>query len=508
MSKEPDADVIVVGAGNAACCAALAAREQGASVIVLEAAPPDLRGGNSTFTGGMLRFAFDGPDHLRKLVPEMAEMDLSNMEFDTYTEAQYLDDMGRLTQYRCDPDLTEVMVRRSYDTAVWMRGKGVRFELCLGSHAFKVDGKFKFWGGLPCQIWGGGPGLIEALHKTLEQQGIRVLYETPALELLHDDDGVHGVRARHQGRTTELRSRAVVLACGGFESNAEMRARYLGPNWDLAHVRGTAFNTGKGIQMALDIGAMPTGHWSGCHATEWDMNAPPFGDLSVGDSFQKHNFTFCVYVNARGERFVDEGADFHTYTYAKYGREVLNQPGQFAWQIFDSKVMHLLREDYRIKRMTHEQADTLEALAPKLTGVNAARFLETMKAFNEAPRPDVRFDPNIRDGLRTSGLAIDKTNWANKLDTPPYHAYGVSCGITFTFGGLKITTDSEVVDTASRTIPGLYAAGELVGGLYYHNYGSGSGLMSGAVFGRIGGANAAGFAARRAGRTAGHAVPV
>ncbi|MFO1269568.1 MAG: hypothetical protein U1F67_24125 [Rubrivivax sp.] len=130
----------------------------------------------------------------------------------------------------------------------------------------------------------------------------------------------------------EPRSRAVVLACGGgFESNAEMRARYLGPNWDLAHVRGTAYNTGRGIQALT--GAMPMGHWSGCHATEWDMNAPPFGDLSVGDSFQKHNYTFGIYLNARGERFLDEGADFHTYTYAKYGREVLNQPGQFAWQI-------------------------------------------------------------------------------------------------------------------------------------------------------------------------------
>jgi len=490
-SNEADADVIVVGAGNAAACAALSAREHGASVLMLEAAPRDLRGGNSTFTGGMLRFAYNGPDDLRQVVPEMAEMDLSNVEFDTYTESQFFDDMGRLTQYRCHPDLTEVMIKRSFDTARWMCRQGVRLQLTLGSHAFNVGGKFKFWGGLPCQIWGGGPGLVEALHKRLEQQGIPVLYETPAISLLHDDRGVIGVRARRDGRMVELRSRAVVLACGGFESNAEMRARYLGPNWDLAHVRGTAFNTGRGIQMALDIGAMPMGHWSGCHATEWDMNAPPFGDLSVGDSFQKHNYTFGIYLNARGERFLDEGADFHTYTYAKYGREVLNQPGQFAWQIFDQKVTHLLREDYRVRRITKAQADTFEELVTKLEGVDAKRALATINAYNAAPRPDVPFDPNIRDGLATRGLPIEKSNWATRLDKPPYHAYGVSCGITFTFGGLKVDTEAAVEDTAGKRIPGLFGAGELVGGLYYHNYASGSGLMSGAVFGRIGGRSAA-----------------
>lgn len=496
-SSEFAADVIVVGAGNAAACAALSAYENGASVIMLEAAPRDLRGGNSTFTGGMLRFAFDGADDLRRLVPEMAEMDLANIEFDTYTEAQFFDDMGRLTQFRCDPDLTEVMIKKSYETARWMLTQGVRLELTLGSHAFKVGGKFKFWGGLPCQIWGGGPGLVDALHKSVEKAGIRVLYETPAVGLLHDDDGVRGVRARQDGRTVELRGRAVILACGGFESSAEMRARYLGPNWDLARVRGTAFNTGRGIQMALDIGAMPTGHWSGCHATEWDMNAPPFGDLAVGDSFQKHNYPFGIYVNARGDRFVDEGADFHTFTYAKYGREVLNQPGQFAWQIFDQKVTHLLREDYRIRRITKAEANTFEELAPKLEGVDPRRFLETVKAYNEAPRPDVAFDPNIRDGLGTTGLAINKSNWATRLDKPPYHAYGVTCGVTFTFGGLKIDTSSAVQDTAGRPIPGLFAAGELVGGLYYHNYASGSGLMSGAVFGRISGRSAAACVASR-----------
>ncbi len=430
MSNERlETDVVVVGAGNAAASAALSAHEQGARALVIEAAPEDQRGGNSTYTGGMFRVVYHGVDDVRQLIPDLTDAELANCELDTYTEEQYFDDMGRLTQYRADPDLTEVLVRQSFDTARWMQTKGVR--------------------------------------------------------------------VRHQGKTTDIVSKAVVLACGGFESNAEMRTRYLGPGWDLAKVRGTKYNTGRGITMALEIGAMPTGHWSGCHATEWDMNAPPFGDLAVGDSFQKHQYPFCIYINARGERFVDEGADFHTFTYAKYGGEVLKQPGQFAWQVFDQKVTHLLREDYRIKRVTKVQADTFEELAAKLEGVDGRKFLETVKAFNAAPRPDVPFDPNIRDGLCTRGLAINKSNWALPLDKPPYHAYGVSCGITFTFGGLMINTRSEVQDTAEHPIPGLYAAGELVGGLYYHNYGSGSGLVSGAVFGRIAGREAAAFAKTR-----------
>ena len=163
----------------------------------------------------------------------------------------------------------------------------------------------------------------------------------------------------------------------------------------------------------------------------------------------------------------------------------------FAWQIFDQKVVHLLREEYRIPRITKEKAVTFEALADRLEGVDPSRFLETVKAFNAAPRSVVPFNPNIRDGLATSGLAIDKTNWAQRLDTPPYEAYGVTTGITFTFGGLKITNDAAVEDTTAHSIPGLYAAGEIVGGLFYHNYASGTGLMSGTVFGQIAGRNAA-----------------
>src|SRR5712672_2294439 len=249
-----DLDVIVVGAGNAATCAALSAPEGGARVVMLEISPEEARGGNSAFTGGAFRVVYHGGEDLARLIPDMNETELRDVDFGTYTEEQYFDDMGRLTQYRCDPDLTEILIQQSFETGVWMRGKGVRFQLGLGRQAFRVEGKFKFWGGLACHIWGGGKELIKALAARADREQIRVLYDTPAVALLQGDNGVGGVRVRHQGRLVDLRSRAVVLACGGFEANAEMRARYLGPGWDLAKVRGSRFNTGGGINMALAIG--------------------------------------------------------------------------------------------------------------------------------------------------------------------------------------------------------------------------------------------------------------
>ncbi|HXW84054.1 MAG TPA: FAD-binding protein, partial [Candidatus Binataceae bacterium] len=261
--------------------------------------------------------------------------------------------------------------------------------------------------------------------------------------------------------------------------------------WDLAKVRGTRFNTGDGIRMALEIGAMPYGNWSGCHAVGWDRNAPEFGDLGVGDQFQKHSYPFGIMLNANGRRFVDEGADFRNYTYAKYGRVILEQPGQFAWQIFDDKVKHLLRDEYRIKQITKVSADTLDEFVRKLEDVDSAAALGEIRAYNQAVNTAVPFNPNVKDGRNTPGLAVPKSNWANPIDQPPFLGFAVTTGITFTFGGLRITRDAQVVDTEGKPIPGLYAAGELVGGLFYFNYPGGTGLMSGAVFGKIAGTSAA-----------------
>ncbi len=299
-------DVIVVGGGNAAFCAGLA---------------------------GAMRVVYNGVDDIKALVPDLSQAEIDTTDFGTYTQDQFFDDMARVTQFRTDPNLCEALVTKSLDTLVWMRQKGIRFVPIYGRQAFKIEGKFKFWGGLTVETIGGGPGLVDMLTASGKKNGIEIRYRTRATDLIYDGVRVSGVRFKSGDEVGELKGRAVVLACGGFEANAEMRTRYLGPGWDLAKVRGTRFNNGEGIRMALAIGASPYGNWSGCHAVQWEMNAPEFGDLAVGDQFQKHSYPFAILVNATGKRFVDEGADFRNYTYAKYGRIVLEQPGQFAWQI-------------------------------------------------------------------------------------------------------------------------------------------------------------------------------
>ena len=268
-----------------------------------------------------------------------------------------------------------------------------------------------------------------------------------------------------------------------------MRTRYLGPGWELAKVRGIPYNTGDGIRMALDIGAQPHGHWSGCHAVAWDLNAPPTGDRNITELYQKHSYPFGLIVNLDGKRFVDEGADFRNYTYAKYGRDILHQPMGFAAQIFDDKVKHLLRDEYRIQQVTKAETQTIEALAEQL-GIDRDGLVQTIKAYNAACQ-EGEYNPTILDGTCTTGITPPKSNWALPIDTPPYLGYAVTCGITFTFGGLRIDARGQVLDTESNLIPGLYAAGELVGGLFYHNYPGGSGLASGAVLGKLAGTSAA-----------------
>jgi len=492
-------DVIVVGGGNAAFCAALAARERCERVLVLERAPEDEAGGNSRFTAGLLRVAYDGVEDLKRVMPDLSEDEIARSDFGSYSADRFLDDMARVTEYRCDPDLTEILVKQSLDTVAWMRSKGVRFTAAWGRQAFNIGGKFKFWGGLTVEAVGGGPGLVDALTGAARKNGIEVWYQARATALLADDDGVKGVRLRRAGKTMDVHAKSVVLAGGGFQANPEWRARYLGPGWELAKVRGTRFNTGDVLKMALDIGAAPVGNWSGCHAVAWERNAPEFGDLAVGDQFQKHSYPWGVYLNAAGRRFVDEGADFRNYTYAKYGRVILNQPGQFAWQIFDAKVKAQLRDEYKIRQVTKVSANSLEELVAKLDDVDPEAALAELKAYNAAVRTDIAFNPNVKDGRSTRGLAIPKSNWANTLDTPPFEAYAVTCGITFTFGGLRIDTAARVISTDGEPIPGLYAAGELVGGIFYFNYPGGTGLTNGAVFGRIAGDSAG---ARARGRNA------
>ena len=487
-------DVIVVGGGNAALCAALSAREEGAGVLILERAPEAERGGNSTFTEGLMRFVYNGVEDIRALSPDLTNDEIASADFGSYTEEQFFDDMARITQNRTDPDLCELLVKNSNAALHWMCRQGVRFYPQFGRQAFNIQGKFKFWGGATLAAWGGGPGLVEALYKAAAKTGIDVRYDAWVQDLVHSDAGVSGVVARLRGATQTINAGAVVLACGGFEANTEWRSRYLGPGWDLAKVRGTKFNTGDGLAMALRIGAQPYGHWSGCHAVGWERYASDFGDFALTNDYERDSYPFSIIVNADGKRFLDEGAEFRNYTYAKYGRVILEQPGQFAWQIYDSKVVHLLRPEYRTKHVTRVVANTIEELADKLEDVNKERLLKTIREFNAAVRTDVPFNPNIKDGRCAVGLEVPRSNWANPIDTPPFEAYAITCGVTFTFGGVRITNDGQVVNTNHEPIPGLFAAGEMVGGLFYFNYPGSTGLTSGAVFGRLAGRGAASFA--------------
>ena len=485
-------DVIVVGGGNAALCAALSAREHGARVRLLEKAPEAWRGGNSFFTAGGFRFAFKTVDELYGLVGDLSPSETASMEVDPYPEDTYYDDLMRVTEDCADPDLALTLVRESQPTMRWMREQGVRWIPMFGRQAYRVGGRFRFWGGLVLEAVGGGAGLIDMEYASAARAGIDVHFEAKASALTVDGRGrVTGVVVRTPAGTETMAADAVVLAAGGFEANAEMRTRYLGQNWDLARVRGTPYNTGDAIRMALDAGAQPWGHWSGCHSVAWDYNAPWHGDRKVGDGFQKHSYPWGVYINAEGKRFVDEGADFRNYTYAKYGRVILQQPKQFAWQVFDAKMKPQLRDEYRIKQVTKVSGNTLEELVSRMDDTDQQTALQTLKKYNAAVRTDIPFNPNVKDGRRTEGLEVNKSNWANTLDTPPFEAYAVTCGITFSFGGLKINTDAQVINSDGEPIPGLYAAGELVGGIFWFNYPGGSGLTNGAVFGRIAGRNAA-----------------
>ncbi len=488
MTERPD--VIVVGAGVAGLSAALSAHDAGASVEVIECAPMEHRGGNTAFAAGSVRFAYNDVEDLLKVIPDLTASEIETTDFGSYTDG-YAHDMDRVTEGRADPELVAALVDQSLDAFVWMRGKGVRFLPNYGRQSFREGTKRKFLGGCPVEVSGGGLGLLEALYGALGRAGIPITYETRATSLILGETGVEGVRVKRETRLEDRPAGAVVLASGGFESNTEWRARYLGPGWDLAKVRGTPFNTGDGLRMALDAGAAAEGNWSGCHSVAWDLSAPKFGDIAVGNDFKKDSFQYAIVVNAKGERFLDEGADFRNFTYAKYGAVILQQPGQFAWQVFDAKVLNLLRDEYRIRQVTKVRADTIEELAENLYGVDPEGFLRTVREFNAAVMQDRAFNPNVKDGRATRGLSVPKSNWANTIDEGPFEAYGVTCGITFTFGGVKISPSCHVIDVDGNPVPGLFACGTIAGGLFYFNYPGGAGLAAGAVFGRAAGHSAA-----------------
>ncbi|MGE0419117.1 MAG: FAD-dependent tricarballylate dehydrogenase TcuA [Acetobacteraceae bacterium] len=489
-----EADVIVVGAGNAALAAAVSAREAGAGrVIVLEKAPPAMRGGNTHWSGALLRFAFEDAEALRPLVPD-AEDECPHFFADVpaYRYGDFIADFRRVTAGQADPVLTDLVVANSYDAVRWMHDScGVPLEPAATLAGVRVNDRIKWPKGAVIRVVHEGPGLSDAWFACAENTGVELRYASAAIDLLRDPSGrIGGVLLRDDEGVKELRGKAVVLACGGFEANAQWRAQYLGAPWDLAKVRGTPHNQGDGLRMALAAGALPWGHWTGCHATPVSADWGQFAPREMTDKSNRLSYPFGVMINRQGLRFLDEGEDFQFLTYAKFGRRILGQPGALAYQIFDRKTVHLLEPRYATSEPV--LADTLPDLLDRLDIDDPVQALRTLESFNAAA-PDPRgFDPSVKDGLATRGLVIDKTNWALRLDTPPFRAYSATAGVTFTFGGLKVDTAARVIGTDWRPIDGLYACGEIVGGLFYHNYMGGSGLVSGAVFGRIAGRAAAG----------------
>jgi tricarballylate dehydrogenase len=311
--------------------------------------------------------------------------------------------------------------------------------------------------------------------------------------LLRDRRGaVRGV----SGPAGDVHAPAVVMAAGGFEADPRLRAAHLGPNWDVAKVRGTPFNTGEALMAMLDAGAQAYGHWSGCHSIAWDAAAPPTGDRELTNRLSRQSYPVGIVVNRRGERFLDEGADFRNYTYARYGAEILRQPGAVAAQLFDAQSAPLLRPlEYEAPGASRVRAETIGELADGL-GFDRAGLERTVRGFNAAC-DEGRFDPTVKDGKAARGIEPPKSNWALPLSEPPFLGFKVTCGITFTFGGVRVDDGARVLDRAGRPIAGLHAAGELVGGLFFHNYPGGSGLTAGAVVGRRAGASAAASSAVR-----------
>ena len=503
-SKSGSYDVVVVGGGNAALTAAISAHQSGARVVVLESASNELRGGNTRFTGGLFRFTYHNLQEISRVLGK--HDDPSLCEFEPYTADDFLKDINRVTRGKYDPALIDVLIKESYPTVCWLAGLGMPFGIYrVPNLRIKGTEKYKVQFGAGFEVKGKGLKLSERLFEFVEQFGIPVLYETECFGLLRDAKGsVIGVQARNGQGEIAIYAKAVVLGSGGFQSNPEMRTAYMGPAWSMVKVRGTRFDTGLMTRAALNIGAHGVGQWSGAHATPVDGDSGDYGDLESTDETNRVSYPYGLMFNLDGNRFCDEGEDFKLYTYAKTGGRILQERNGVIFQLFDQKTVPLLEKRYGTG--SPETADTIEKLANQLEkragdlGFNKAQFLQTVAEYNVAVA-DTPFDAHKKDGKRTNGLAVNKSNWAQKLDAPPYVAYPVTTGITFTFGGLHINTDSQVIDVLGRAIPGLYATGEATGGFFYYNYPGGSGLTRGAVFGRRAGKHAAAYAERKPSKT-------
>lgn len=510
-------DVVVVGGGNAGFSAATTAAQNGAHVLVVEKAPEVENGGNTFYTAGAYRYAFSGLDDLTSILYDVETGNkgiskdlLARIDMDAYSRDDFYRDLMRVTKGRSDKRLADKLVDESRAAIQWIADNGGKFVLSFNRQAYEIKDRFVFWGGMVTMFRGGGKELVKWHVETARRNGVDIWWSTPAVQLLTQDDkgDIMGLQVLRNNEIHNIRAtRGVILACGGFQADPSLRAKYLGPGWDLAHVRGSPFNSGDGHRMAKMIGAKTAGNYSGCHSTCWDAGSPRNGgDRVLTNQFTKSGYPLGLMLNCNGDRFVDEGLDLRNYTYAIFGIEVLKQPSGKAFQIWDANGAKWLRkEEYADDVTTNIRADNLESLADKLVErglTNKARFVDTINEYNEAveafteENPDKQLNPAEKDGLSTQSsnrkLNLPKSNWARPLTKAPYTAVEITSGVTFTFGGLDVDPDTaQVISDATRQpIPGLYCCGELLGGLFFSNYPGGSGLTAGTVFGRIAGRHA------------------
>ncbi|HPV23245.1 MAG TPA: FAD-dependent tricarballylate dehydrogenase TcuA [Casimicrobium sp.] len=453
-------DVLVVGGGNAALCAALMAREAGASVLMLEAAPREWRGGNSMHTRN-LRCMHDAPQDVLT---------------DTYSEEEFWQDLLKVTGGQTNEALARLTIRRSGTCRDWMRKHGVHFQPSLSGtlHLSRTNAFFM----------GGGKALVNAYYRSAELLGVQIRYNAPADRIELDGDRF---LAAHIGNE-RIVAKTCVLASGGFESNREWLREAWGQNdageWpaDNFLIRGTRFNQGVLLKDMMNAGADMIGDPSQSHCVAIDARAPLYDG---GIVTRIDCVSLGIVVNKNAERFYDEGEDFWPKRYAIWGRLVAQQPGQIGYSIIDAKAIGRFMPPV----FPGTQADTLEALAGKL-GLDAEKFTNTVRAFNAACQPGA-FDHTTLDNCVTSGLTPAKTHWARPIDTPPYYGYAVRPGVTFTYLGLK-TDENAAVHFGGKPSSNLFVAGEMMAGnVLGKGYTAGVGMSIGTAFGRIAGTSAA-----------------